>query len=104
MVDGYSRLQTLYKVLLPLTKPALITAALWIFLTAWNDYIVAVTLTTTPQWRTLPVAVQEALGFYGRQWGSLTGSAMISLIPVVVLFLVFRDYFIGGLTSGAVKG
>lgn len=104
MVDGYTRLQTLYKVLLPLTKPALVTAALWIFLTAWNDYIAAVTLTSSAEARTVPVAVQSYLGFYGRLWGPLSASSIVAIVPVVTLFLLFRDYFIGGLTKGAVKG
>jgi multiple sugar transport system permease protein len=104
MVDGYTRVQAMYKVLLPLTKPGLITAALFTFLAAWNDYIVAVTMTSADSLRTLPVAMQFYLGYWGRQWGPLTGAAMISVVPAIVLFLLFRDYFVGGLVSGAVKG
>lgn len=104
LVDGYSRFESFYKVLLPLSRPGMVTAALFVFLTAWNDYIVAVTMIKNPALRTLPVGIVSFLGEHGREWGPLTAGAIVAIVPVIVLFIVYRNYFLGGLTSGAVKG
>lgn len=104
LVDGYSRFESFYKVLLPLSRPGMVTAALFVFLTAWNDYIVAVTMIKNPALRSLPVGIVSFLGEHGREWGPLTAGAIVAMVPVIVLFIVFRNYFLGGLTSGAVKG
>lgn len=104
LVDGYSRFESFYKVLLPLSRPGLVTAAIFVFLTAWNDYIVAVTMIKNPALRPLPVGIISFLGEHGREWGPLTAGAILAIVPVIVLFVTFRHYFLGGLTSGAVKG
>jgi len=104
LVDGYSRVESFYKVLLPLSRPGLITVALFVFLGAWNDYIVSLTMIKNPALRTLSVAIESYLGEFGREWGPLTAAAIVAIVPVVVLFVLFRNYFLGGLTSGAVKG
>ena len=104
LVDGYSRFQSFYKVLLPLSRPGLVTAALFVSLTAWNDYIVAVTMIKNPGLKPLPVGIISFLGEHGREWGPLTAGAILAAVPVIVMFLAFRNYFLGGLTSGAVKG
>jgi len=104
LVDGYSRFESFYKILLPLSRPGLVTASLFVFLTAWNDYIVAVTMIKNPSLKPLPVGIISFLGEHGREWGPLTAGAILAIIPVIVLFIIFRNYFLGGLTSGAVKG
>ena len=104
LVDGYTRFGSFYKVLLPLSRPGLITAALFVSLTAWNDYIVAVTMIKNPSLKPLPVGIISFLGEHGREWGPLTAGAILAVVPVMVMFLAFRNYFLGGLTSGAVKG
>jgi multiple sugar transport system permease protein len=104
LVDGYTRFESFYKILLPLSRPGLVTAALFVFLTAWNDYIVAVTMIKNPALKPLPVGIISFLGEHGREWGPLTAGAILAIVPIVVLFIVFRSYFLGGLTSGAVKG
>lgn len=102
-VDGYSRLQTLRKVILPLSGPGLVAAGLFVVTFAWNDFVVAVAMTSSDAVRTLPVAIYGYLGFYGREWGPLTASAILSTIPVIVVFIVFQRFFLGGMTSGGVK-
>lgn len=103
-VDGYSRWESVRKIVLPGAKPALIAGAAYAFLVAWNDYITAATMTSSPQLRTLPVALIFYQGFSGREWGPLMAGVVIATIPPVVLFIVFRRYLIGGFLSGAIKG
>ena len=104
MVDGYSRLQALRKVVLPLSAPGLIAAGLFTLTFAWNDFIVAVAMNSSDDVRTLPVAIYNYLGFFGREWGPLTAAAMVSIVPVIVVFVAFQKYFLSGMTGGGVKG
>ncbi len=104
MVDGYSRLGAIRRILLPMAMPGFVTAAVFTALTAWNDYITAIFLLNSNELQTLPVATFYYLGTHGREWGPLTAAAALSVIPVLVLFITFRKYFLGGLLSGAIKG
>ena len=104
MIDGYSRLQALRRVVLPLSRPGLIAAGLFTLTFAWNDFVVAVVMNSSDDVRTLPVAIYNYLGFFGREWGPLTAAAMVSIVPVIVVFVVFQKYFLSGMTGGGVKG
>ena len=104
LIDGYGRWEAVWKVLLPGARPALIGAAAFGFLYAWNDYITATTMVETPQLRTLPVALIFFQGFHGRDWGALMAGVVIATLPPVVMFLLFRRYLIGGFSEGSVKG
>jgi len=104
MIDGYSRLQALRRVVLPLSRPGLIAAGLFTLTFAWNDFVVAVVMNSSDDARTLPVAIYNYLGFFGREWGPLTAAAMVSIVPVIVVFVVFQKYFLSGMTGGGVKG
>lgn len=103
-VDGYTRFEAAWRVVLPGAKPALIAASAFGFLYAWNDYITSTTMIDSPEIRTLPVALIFFQGFHGRDWGALMAGAVIATIPPVVLFLAFRRYLIGGFSEGSVKG
>lgn len=103
-VDGYGRWESVRKIVLPGARPALIAGAAYAFLVAWNDYITAATMTSSPSLRTLPVALIFYQGFSGREWGPLMAGVVIATVPPVVLFIVFRRYLIGGFLSGAIKG
>lgn len=103
-IDGYSAIGTLRRIVLPLSKPALVAAALFVLVFAWNDFVVAVTMTSSEGVRTFPVAVYFYLGFYGREWGPLLASSVISILPIITIFIVLQRYFISGLTGGGVKG
>ncbi len=102
-VDGYSRLETLWKIVLPLSGPGLVASALFVITFAWNDFVVAVVMLSSEEVKTLPVAIYGYLGFYGREWGPLTASAMLSILPVIAVFIVFQRFFLSGMTSGGVK-
>jgi multiple sugar transport system permease protein len=104
LVDGYSRFEAVWKVILPGAKPALIAAAAFGFLYSWNDYITATTMVESPGLRTLPVALIFFQGFHGRDWGALMAGVIIATIPPVTLFLLYRRYLIGGFSDGSIKG
>jgi ABC-type glycerol-3-phosphate transport system permease component len=103
-IDGYSRFEAVWKVVLPGARPALLAAATFGFLHSWNDYVTATTMVDTPGLRTLPVALIFFQGFHGRDWGALMAGVVIATIPPVVMFLLFRKYLIGGFADGSVKG
>jgi multiple sugar transport system permease protein len=102
-VDGYSQFDTLRKIVLPLSGPGLVAAGLFVVTFAWNDFVVAVAMNSSEAVKTLPVAIYGYLGFYGREWGPLTAAAILSTVPVIIIFVVFQRFFLGGMTSGGVK-
>ena len=106
-IDGATPLQTFWRILLPLTAPALVTTGLLAFINAWNEYLFALTFTTVDQSaRTVPVAIALFSGTVARQqpFGEILAAATIVTIPIVVLVLIFQRRIVSGLTSGAVKG
>jgi len=103
-VDGCSPTRTLRKVVLPLSKPGLVAAALFILVFAWNDFVVAMTMTSSQDTRTFPVAIHFYLGFYGREWGPLLAASLVSIVPIIAVFVFLQRYFMSGLTGGGVKG
>ncbi|MEZ4736672.1 MAG: carbohydrate ABC transporter permease [Caldilineaceae bacterium] len=105
-VDGATPFQTFYMILLPLTAPGLVTTGLLAFISAWNEFLYALTFTLTENARTVPVAI--AL-FSGEQefeipWGDIMAAAVVVTVPLVVLVLIFQQRLVEGLTAGAVKG
>ena len=104
MIDGYSRLATIRKVVLPLSRTGLVAVGLFILTFAWNDFVVALVMTTNERVRTLPIAIYNFLGYYGREWGPLTAGAMVSVLPLILIFVIFQRYFLSGMTGGSVKG
>lgn len=105
-VDGATTFQTFYLILLPLTAPGLVTTGLLTFISAWNEFLYALTFTLTPNARTVPPAI--AL-FSGAQefeipWGDIMAAAVVVTVPLVVLVLIFQQRLVEGLTAGAVKG
>ena len=103
-VDGCSPMRTLRRVVLPLSKPGLVAAALFVLVFAWNDFVVAVTMTSSQEVRTFPVAIYFYLGFYGREWGPLLAASLVSILPILAVFVFLQRYFLAGLTGGGVKG
>ncbi|MCR8726479.1 carbohydrate ABC transporter permease [Frigidibacter sp. ROC022] len=103
MTDGCTRLQALRRVVLPLCLPGIIATGIYIFITAWNEYLYALTLGGR-EVRTITVAVQTLIGEYEVQWGLLTAGGIVGALPATVLFLLVQKRLISGLTQGAVKG
>jgi trehalose/maltose transport system permease protein len=106
-VDGATPFQTFYMILLPLTAPALVTTGLLAFISAWNEYLFALTFTSIqPQARTVTVAIALFTGEIARQepFGEIMAAAVLVTIPLIVLVLIFQNQIVAGLTAGAVKG
>jgi ABC-type glycerol-3-phosphate transport system permease component len=103
-IDGASRTQTLIRVILPLSRPALAATALIVFLNSWNDFILAATMTSKAALRTIQVALYFNIGEYGVDWTGLMAAAVISFVPVLALFIALQAHFVSGMTRGALKG
>jgi ABC-type glycerol-3-phosphate transport system permease component len=103
-IDGASRLQVLRHVVLPLSQPALVATALIVFHNSWDDFLVASTMTSRATMRTVQVALYFNIGEYGVDWGALMAAAIMSLAPMLILFLLLQRRFISGITHGALKG
>ena len=105
MVDGCSRWQTFYRVILPLTGPGLVATSVYGFIQAWNEFILITTINHDPRKQNMMAwLVQTAVGSRGTDWGVLMAGATITSIPVVILFLAIQKNIATGLTAGAVKG
>ncbi|WP_062119402.1 carbohydrate ABC transporter permease [Aureimonas sp. AU40] len=103
MIDGCSRLTAMRRVVLPLALPGIISTGIYIFITAWNEYLYALTLGGRNV-RTVTVAIQTLIGEYQIEWGLLAAGGVVGALPVTILFLLVQRRLVGGLTQGAVKG
>jgi multiple sugar transport system permease protein len=102
-LDGCGRVGTLWRVMLPLTLPGLVTATIFTFIAAWNEYVVALTLMLDDSRKPLTVGINSYVTGYEQNWDQLFGASIIAIVPVVVLFALIEKHLVGGLTSGAVK-
>lgn len=103
-VDGCSRTGILFRILLPLAVPGIVATAIYTFIHAWDELMFAVMFTSTSAQRTLPVGLKMYIGEYGIEWGNLCAAALMTSLPVIVLFMFLQKYLISGMTSGGVKG
>jgi multiple sugar transport system permease protein len=104
MVDGATRIQALWRIVLPITIPGLVCAALFAFTLSWNEFIYALTFTSSSDQITASVGVTSELirgDIYF--WGQLMAGAVLGSVPIVILYVFFLDYYVSGLTAGAVK-
>ncbi|MEQ8211582.1 MAG: ABC transporter permease subunit [Lacipirellulaceae bacterium] len=102
-VDGCSRLVAFRKVILPLAAPGLVITALFSFMTAWSEYIVAAQVLQDREMFTLPLGVKSFQASMSTQWGLYAAAAILVSVPVVVVFIVLSKYLVSGMTVGAVK-
>jgi multiple sugar transport system permease protein len=102
-VDGCGRVGALVRIVLPLARPALVTAVIFAFIAAWNEYIVALTLMTDPEMKPLTVALTSYVTAYVQHWNLLFAASVIAIVPVVILFALIEPYLVSGLTAGSVK-
>jgi arabinogalactan oligomer/maltooligosaccharide transport system permease protein len=104
-IDGASQLEAFWRILLPLSSPALAIVFLFNFTTAWNDYLLArVILGSQEQLLTWPLGLQRLQGQFQTQWGQFSAASVLVMIPVMILFLYTSKWLISGLTLGSVKG
>jgi len=102
-VDGCGRAGALLRVILPVALPGIVTATIFAFIAAWNEYIVALTLMTDAGMRPLTVGIASYVTAYVQHWDLLFAASVVAIVPVVVLFALIEPYLVGGLTAGSVK-
>ena len=103
-IDGCNRVQALIKILLPVAAPGIVTALIFVFINAWNEYTVALTLISTETFKPLTVGINIFNGYNMIEWQYLFAASLYAIVPVVVLFIGIEKNLVGGLTSGGVKG
>jgi arabinogalactan oligomer / maltooligosaccharide transport system permease protein len=104
VMDGAGQWTIFTKIVLPLAQPAIAVTALFSFMTAWNEFILAATFLSDERMYTVPVVLQQFVGDYNTEWGYFAAGAIIVSVPVMALFFKLQTYLVGGLTAGAVKG
>jgi ABC-type glycerol-3-phosphate transport system permease component len=105
LIDGCTRMRMMWKILLPVVRPGVIAAGIFCFLAAWNEFLFALILTSTPKAQTIPVVLSGFLSqarFY--EYGPMFAASVLSITPPVIVAFVFQRYLIQGALSGAVKG
>jgi ABC-type glycerol-3-phosphate transport system permease component len=103
LIDGCGRFRTFWQIILPLTLPGLISAAIYAFIQGWNEYMFSLILMTNDDLKTLPVGIGQMNGFYRIMWNDLMAASIVSSIPLLLIFLFLQKYFVSSLTAGAVK-
>ncbi len=103
-IDGCGIVKALIKVLLPMAAPGIVTTLIFVFINAWNEYTIALTLISTDIFKPMTVGINVFYGFNFIQWQYLFATSLFATIPVVILFLLIEKHLVAGLTSGGVKG
>lgn len=103
-IDGYSRLETIVRVIIPVSLPVLVAAFLFSFKIAWNEYLFASVFLESQSHFTLPVGIEVLNSTYQNVWGEIMAASIITTLPIIVLFLYLEKYMVEGLTAGAVEG
>lgn len=103
LIDGAGRVQTMFRISLPLVWPGIVTAVVFVFVNTWNEFAAAFILVQDTSMQPLTVSMPRFLGMYIRDWQYLFTVATIAIVPVVILFALIEKRLIGGLTAGAVK-
>lgn len=103
-IDGASTFQVLWRVVMPLCKPAIGAAALLIFIHAWNEFLAGSVMVDSRELKPIQPLLYQYIGFFGREWGPLTAAATIAVLPIFFIYGLFGRLLISGLTRGATKG
>jgi trehalose/maltose transport system permease protein len=106
LVDGATRFQAFRKVVVPLAAPGVVTAGLLVFIFVWNEFLFAITLTSTPERRPVPAAIAFFTGSqqFEIPLGTISAASVVVTVPLIILVLIFQRRIVAGLTAGAVKG
>jgi multiple sugar transport system permease protein len=106
LIDGATRFQAFRKIVIPLGAPGVVTAGLLVFIFAWNEFLFAITLTSTPDRRPVPAAIAFFTGSqqFEIPLGTISAAAVVVTVPLIALVLIFQRRIVAGLTAGAVKG
>lgn len=103
MIDGCSRLQAIWQVLIPLIFPGIVGVGSLVFINSWNDFLISFTLTQTINAQPITIALAKFFGEFNRNWNGIMSLSMISSLPLMLLYMFFQKWVVQGLTSGSVK-
>ena len=103
-IDGDTRLGAMWRIVLPIARNGLVATSVFVGISAWNEFLFALMLTTSQGARTWPVGLQLMVGEFQLPWGLLAAGGMISILPVVILFAIVQRAMVAGITGGALKG
>ncbi len=103
-IDGCGPFRTFFSVILPLCRPGIVATAVFVLIVTWQEFLFALSFTSTKEMRTLPVGMNDFIGQYGIRYGELMASSVLISLPVVAVFFLLQRQFVAGLTAGAVKG
>lgn len=103
-IDGCSKLGIIFRILLPVSLPSLVSTSLFAFLNAWNEFMFGFVFINDESHRTLTPGISLFKGLYQTDWGSLMASSVLSVLPVILLFIFLQRFIVEGMTSGSVKG
>jgi ABC-type glycerol-3-phosphate transport system permease component len=103
-IDGAGPLRTFFEIVVPLSRPGIIATAVFVLIVTWQEFLFALSFTSTKEMRTLPVGINDFIGQYGIRYGELMASSVLISVPVIAVFFLLQRHFVAGLTAGAVKG
>ena len=103
-IDGCTRTQALFKVILPLARPGIIATSLFSFMTCWDEYMFANLFISSTSKKTVSLGIQSFIGEYSTDWGCMMAATVIAMIPVLIFFLIAQKHLVSGLSAGSVKG
>ena len=104
MIDGCTRLGALWRVVLPLAAPGVFTAGILAFVNSWDEFLLALSLNSNPNFRTLPVGITLYQGEFTFPWPIISAALIVAIVPIAVLIAIFQERVVGGLTQGGLKG
>jgi multiple sugar transport system permease protein len=102
-VDGCGHVQTLFKIMIPLAAPGVFTAAILVFIYAWNEFFFALLIMTQQRYQTLPVGIALFQGQYTLPWGEIAAASTVATVPLVLIVFLFQRRIVSGLSAGAIK-
>lgn len=103
-VDGATPMRVFWDIVVPLSRPGLIATSVYVLIVTWQEFLFALSFTSTKEMRTLPVGLNDFIGQYGIRYGELMASSVMVSLPVMAVFFFLQRYFVAGITAGAVKG
>jgi multiple sugar transport system permease protein/raffinose/stachyose/melibiose transport system permease protein len=103
-IDGAGPLRTFLEIILPLCRPGVVATSVFVLVVTWQEFLFALSFTSTKEMRTLPVGMNDFIGQYGIRYGELMASSVLISVPVIAIFFIMQRQFVAGLTAGAVKG
>lgn len=104
IIDGSSPIGAMFRITLPLIRPAVVAVGTFAFVLSWGEFILALALITSADVKTLPLALQTLFDPYSFSWGVVMAGGVVIATPTIILFLLFRNQLVGGLTAGGIKG